>query len=379
MKAFIFPYKAGSESCKALALGLDLKRIAHKNSRFKGAPDKLVINWGASKVPDEVAKCQILNLPQAVKQASDKLLAFKRLNEGKRKTRAVYAAGGNHDLSADHEIFAGIADDFVGKIELPRYGIIDVKEPGPSEDDFARTPEYSTDRMQAQHWLQQGHTVVERHILNGNSGAGIRLVEPGDDEGVRKCPLYVKYVPKKQEYRIHVCGGQAVDIQRKARRKDVEDDAINWKIRNHDNGFIFARNEDGVVPPDVIVQSVKAVNLLGLAFGAVDVIFNEKEQKAYVLEVNTAPGLSGATLEGYLGRFKDYLDGKVALPAQEVPQEFIGAWEVNAPIQGKPWGDPVPFADVKVPKPRPAKIFINPEFQPQFFVDEGVPAAPEGW
>jgi hypothetical protein len=327
MKAFIYPYLSASESCKALAEGLGLKRIAHKASRFKGAKDRLVINWGASKLPEEVTKCTILNLPQAVKQASDKLLAFRRLNDGKRTTRAVYAAKGHHDLRADHEIFEGVADDFVGIINRGRYGEVLIKEPAPQEAGHARTPEFTTERMRAGAWLGMGFTVVERHILNGHSGAGIRLVEPDSEEGLQKCPLYVRYVPKKQEYRVHVCGGQAVDIQRKARRKDVADDDINWKIRNHDNGFIFARNEDGVVPPDVIVQAVKAVNLLGLAFGAVDVIFNDKEQKAYVLEVNTAPGLSGSTLEGYLSRFKDYLNGNVVIPAQNVPKEFVGAEE----------------------------------------------------
>lgn len=362
MKAFIFPYKAGSESCKALAQGLDLKRIAHTNSRFKGNKDKLVINWGASKVPEEVSKCIILNLPQAVKQASDKLLAFRRLNEGKRGTRLIHAGGNNHNLQADHEIFKGVADDFIGVYKSPRYGEIIIKEVAPGDAGYARTPEFSTSSMDAQMWLNQGYTVVERHILNGNSGAGIRLVEPGDDEGLSRAPLYVRYVPKKQEYRVHVCGGQAVDIQRKARRKDVEDDAINWKIRNHDNGFIFARNEGDAVPPDVIVQSVKAVTLLGLAFGAVDVIFNEKEQQAYVLEVNTAPGLSGTTLEGYLSRFRDYLDGKVALPEQNVPKEFIGAPEevgdraaLVAGAMPAGWPD-IPQIVARVPKARPIKV-----------------------
>lgn len=370
MKAFIFPYKPGSESCKALAQGLDLKRIAHTNSRFKGAKDKLVINWGASKVPEEVSKCVILNLPQAVKQASDKLLAFRRLNEGRRATRKVVVAGGTHNLQFDHEVFQGIADDFVGKINHPRFGTLDVKEPAPNEGNFVRTPEFSTELAQAQHWLHQGHTVVERHVLNGNSGAGIRLVEPEDDEGISRAPLYVRYVPKKQEYRVHVCGGEAVDIQRKARRKDVADEDINWKIRNHDNGFIFARNEGDVIPPDVIIQSVNAVRLLGLAFGAVDVIFNEKEQQAYVLEVNTAPGLSGTTLEGYLSRFKDYLDGKVALPAQDIPKEFIGAPEEVGDLQhaeeapkgfwDNGFAPQLPVKKYKIGRAPVAKAFNNP-------------------
>lgn len=340
MKALIYPYKPGSESSAALAAGLGIKRVAHKNSRFKGKKDTLIINWGASKVSEEVSKCSILNLPQAVARASDKLQAFQTLNPPKELYRKVRAAGASHDLKPDHDIFDGVADDFVGQIKTARYGTIDILQPAPTANGTSvRTPEFTTDRYLAMQWVGQGFTVVERHILNGNSGAGIRLVEPvkpGEDmdeelNAIRKAPLYVKYVPKKQEYRIHVCGGEAVDIQRKARRKDVEDDAINWKIRNHDNGFIFARNEDGITPPDVIKQAVDAVKVLGLDFGAVDVIFNDKEQKAYVLEVNTAPGLAGETLQGYLRRFGQYVNGEVALPQQEVAQGFVGDVEVVKP------------------------------------------------
>jgi hypothetical protein len=345
MKAAIYPYKPGSESCKALAEGLDLIRIAHKDSKYKGSKDKLVINWGASKVPEEVSKSLLLNLPQAVQQASNKALAFRRMNEGRRQTRAVYAAGGNHELSIVHDIFKGVADDFVGEFAHPRYGKVIIKEPAPNELEYCRTPEYTTDFNTARHWLAAGFTVVERHVLNGHSGEGIRLVEPEAGEEIQKAPLYVKYIPKKQEYRIHVCGGIAVDIQRKARRKDVADDAINWKIRNHGNGFVFARNEDGQVPIDVLDQSVRAIKSLGLAFGAVDVIFNDKLQQAFVLEVNTAPGLQGETLNGYVGRFKDYLSGAIAIPNQLIPKDFIG--EDADPAD--PFAAPVAFA----PPPQP--------------------------
>ncbi|MNZ03502.1 hypothetical protein D3C78_201770 [compost metagenome] len=335
MKALIYPYKPGSESSAALSEGLGIKRVAHKNSKFKGKKDTLIINWGASKVSEEVSKCTILNLPQAVHRASDKLLAFKTLNPPEKKTRKVYVAGGNHEVQVDHDLFQGVADDFVGDLVHPRYGNVKVLEPAPQQGLAVRTPEFTTDRYLAMQWLDKGFTVVERHVLNGNSGEGIRLVEPtrneedrGEDNKIERCPLYVKYVPKKQEYRIHVCGGVAVDIQRKARRKDVADDAINWKIRNHGNGFIFARNEDGITPPDVLVQAVNAVKALGLDFGAVDVIFNDKEQKAYVLEVNTAPGLAGETLQGYVKRFAQYVNGEVALPVQEVANGFVGDQEI---------------------------------------------------
>src|SRR3546814_3947261 len=110
-------------------------------------------------------------------------------------------------------------------------------------------------------------------------------------------------LPKKQEYRVHVLNGKVVDVQRKARVKDFPDDKVNWKIRNHDNGFIYARDEKlAEVPKKVLSDSIKAVGVCGLDFGAVDVIYNEAKGIGFVLEINTAPGLTGTTLEGYTKR-----------------------------------------------------------------------------
>ncbi len=75
-------------------------------------------------------------------------------------------------------------------------------------------------------------------------------------------------------------------------------------VRNHDNGWVFCRQD--VHPPDeVINQSIEAVRALGLDFGATDVGWNEYYQKACVFEVNTAPGLEGTTLENYTTFFKN--------------------------------------------------------------------------
>ena len=149
-----------------------------------------------------------------------------------------------------------------------------------------------------------GAILVARTVLNGHSGEGIVLC--GDQDLLVDAPLYTVYVPKKQEYRVHVFRGEVIDIQRKARRRDVPDDQINWKVRNHANGFVFARNGDalGDVPDDVLTQAVAAVSSLGLDFGAADVIFNDSSALAYVLEVNTAPGLEGTTLENYVWAFR---------------------------------------------------------------------------
>jgi glutathione synthase/RimK-type ligase-like ATP-grasp enzyme len=131
-------------------------------------------------------------------------------------------------------------------------------------------------------------------VLNGHSGRGIVVAATPD--GLVQAPLYVEYVPKQDEYRIHVFNNEVIATQRKARRHDVENP--NWKIRNHANGFVFAR--DGVVaPPLVLEQSIMAVAALGLDFGGVDVVFNRNRNMAYVLEVNSACGLEGQTVNDY--------------------------------------------------------------------------------
>jgi D-alanine-D-alanine ligase-like ATP-grasp enzyme len=72
-------------------------------------------------------------------------------------------------------------------------------------------------------------------------------------------------------------------------------------VRSYENGWIFAR-EDVVRNPAAEAAAIAAVASLGLDFGAVDVIL--REGKAYVLEVNTAPGIEGATLSAYLEAFR---------------------------------------------------------------------------
>jgi glutathione synthase/RimK-type ligase-like ATP-grasp enzyme len=240
---FIYPYKFGSRSARALG-----KRIRHRHSRFRPLPDKTIVNWGASEMPEPLMVCRVLNTPDRVKAATNKLEAFRLLKEG------------------------GVS-----------------------------VPPFTTDQEVANEWRRDS-CVVCRTLLRGSSGRGIVLAD--EDNVAVDAPLYVKYIPKRHEYRVHVIGGEAVFTQRKARRMEVEDEDVNWKIRNHDNGFIYA-HQDVQCPDDVLEESVKAVAVLGLDFGAVDVIWNGHYDKAFILEVNTAPGLEGATLEVYqreLGR-----------------------------------------------------------------------------
>lgn len=259
----IYPYKNGSQGAKDLAQALGIKQIKLEGSKFRGSKDKLVINWGSSTMSDEAMKCEVLNKPEAVAVASNKLSFFKKIQE--------------------HNSLVAAAN----KVSIPKV-IYDLRN--------------------AREHFYAGYTLVCRTILNGHSGAGIVLCDPKEHtiDQIPDCQLYVVYMPKKSEYRVHVLNGEVVDIQKKVRRAETPDDQVNWKIRNHDNGFNYARDEVAEnVPKHVLDNSVKAVTACGLDFGAVDVIYNEGKKAAYVLEINTAPGLTGATLEGYRKRFEE--------------------------------------------------------------------------
>lgn len=250
-----YAYNQGSKSAKALAQAMDKKRISHKNSKFVGHEDKVVINWGASKLPDEVKKCKVVNQPEAIAIASNKLKFFQAMT---------------------------------------------LK---------ARTPAFTTDADTVREWLAKGDVVVGREKLQGHSGEGIVIFE-GEEDFIDypfkgKIKVYTKYVSKKQEYRVHVVNGNVVDVRRKALRKDFPKDQANWRIRNHAGGFIFAK-EGFETPEDVRNQAIAAVQACGLHFGAVDVVFNDYRQKAYVLEVNTAPGLEGSTIDNYKEAFEQF-------------------------------------------------------------------------
>lgn len=242
----IYPYMNGSKSARALADGLGIKILKREGVRRKV---DVLINWGSSRIDRDIVYDRILNSPEAVVDASNKLRTFQNFNA-----------------------------------------------------DGVPTVEWTTEKHIAELWTVEGHDVVVRHKLNGHSGEGLEIINSADGI-VPVAPLYTKYTKKVQEYRIHVFQGEIIFRQRKARKKDVPDDQVNWQVRNLKGGFIFAhQNLD--VPPAVEQAAIAAVASLGLDFGAADVGCN-KEGQAVVYEVNTACGLEGENLAAYVKAFQN--------------------------------------------------------------------------
>lgn len=244
----LYPYNPNSESSKALAKALGIKRIKHEGSKFQ-PKGQTILNWGSTSIPAAYQiKCNIIN--------KDVSLAVNKLK-------------------------------FFQAVQGEEWCI-----------------PFTTDKKTAEEWVATGVSVVCRTKLTGHSGEGIVIADRNSP--VVDAPLYTVYIKKEHEYRIHIHAGQIFFEQRKARNKDIPDEQVNWAVRNHANGFIYA-NQDLDIPECVREAAKACMKVVGMDFGAVDVLYNAKKNKAYVLEINSSPGLSGTTLEKYTEQFRKYL------------------------------------------------------------------------
>lgn len=184
--------------------------------------------------------------------------------------------------------------------------------------------------------VEKGQSFVARTHDRGSSGSGIVMVTPDNiRDGIPRAAAYTQAIDKRREYRVHIGfssdgAAKIIDVTRKIRRPDV-DDTNRPFIWNHDNDFIFVRNgvNAQTVPPRVITKARAAVRALGLQFGAVDVIVPRggkiTDAPAYVLEVNTSPGMEGTTLDRYAEFFNHLLSGGKFTPWQgDSGEELLG-------------------------------------------------------
>jgi hypothetical protein len=157
--------------------------------------------------------------------------------------------------------------------------------------------EFTAHKDVAQEWA----IVYARTKLCGSGGDGIGIFVYGDV--LPNASLYTKGIRTLREYRVHVMCGEVIDYTKKLRRKDQEYQIPELLVRNHKSGWVFAR-QDITRLERVEKVAISAVGALNLDFGAVDIVIDE-EGVARVLEVNTAMGLVGTTLENYANKIKE--------------------------------------------------------------------------
>lgn len=245
----VLPYRQGSRAASSLAEALGGRVLKLEGSRFIPRRDDVIINYGNTD-PRKFQSCTLNAVD--LRHATNKLNFFRTMSN--------------------------------------------------REETSILIPDFWTDRADIP---DEAFPIVCRTVLAGHSGDGIVIAATRND--LVPAPLYVKYIKKQEEYRVHVGmrGGitSIIAVQRKARRADTPDEAVNWQVRNHNNGFVFVRG--GVNPPNSVISSAQlALAAANLDFGAVDVIWNARQERAYVLEINTAPGLEGQTITDYAAFFR---------------------------------------------------------------------------
>ena len=255
MRPAVFPHNLGSHGARLLAEALNTVRI-RRQGRFVANEHSCIVNWGNSDVPRFPTRrvgevYTILNHPRAVAVASDKLRTFEAFRR-----------------------------------------------------DGVPHPQWTTNRREAEAFFTgERSKVVCRTLLRASEGRGITIATSARE--LIPAPLYVKYFPKQDEYRVHVFRGEVIDVaQKRLRNGERENPNRNQYIRSHSNGWIFA-HENVHLPGQARDVALQAVRSCGLDFGAVDLAVNRNGQVS-VFEVNTAPGIEGQTVAHYaqvIGRF----------------------------------------------------------------------------
>lgn len=115
---------------------------------------------------------------------------------------------------------------------------------------------------------------------------------------------FVEFVEARAEYRVHCIDNQVVKIFRKVERHSVTNDFI--RCARFGWGFYKIDSEQDWLEP-MKNKALKSLEVLGLYFGAVDVI-HSIDRKFVVLEVNSAPALNTETLILYADKLRRWLE-----------------------------------------------------------------------
>jgi glutathione synthase/RimK-type ligase-like ATP-grasp enzyme len=216
----------------------------------------VLVNFGATEIPAWVRPDMVfLNNPDAIRDSSNKYHTFVKLKEA----------------------------------EVP-------------------TVKWTCDKGEASKWLDKGHKVLARLVLNSSGGRGIHVANTPVE--LRDAPLFTRYFPKTHEFRVHVVGNKAVDLVEKKIRQDLKEDKDNRVIRNHRNGWVFAHDSisltDRADLDKIRELGVQAIRAVGLDFGAVDILAcldgtggapDRRLTKSVVCEVNAAPGIENTVTQ----------------------------------------------------------------------------------
>ena len=163
--------------------------------------------------------------------------------------------------------------------------------------------------------------VMKRHYGSRNEGNTLIRTSEQLSEWLSNNTLnrfiIEKYHPYQREYRLHVTSEGCFYACRKVLKLDTPDD--NKWFRNDSNSNWVKEDHELFNKPsnwdDIVSESVKALNAVGLDVGAIDVrVSNEKKEEPprfIILETNSAPSFGDVTLEKYVEIIPKIVENKL--------------------------------------------------------------------
>lgn len=127
---------------------------------------------------------------------------------------------------------------------------------------------------------------------DGLSGGRGIMVYTNGTEIVQEHDFYVPVIPCRREFRIHVFNKEIVAIQKKRIANAIS------IIHNHDNGVLFQNiplddfNIGARKTSEIKEMALAATQAVGLDFAAIDVLQEQGTNELFILEANSAPGIS---------------------------------------------------------------------------------------
>lgn len=133
--------------------------------------------------------------------------------------------------------------------------------------------------------------------------------------------IFEKFYNYSREYRLHVSKDGCFYTCRKVLKNDTPSEQ-RWFRNDSNSNWIVETNELFDKPvnwDEVIAESVKALNAVGLDFGAVDLRIQSRMDKDgkersnpdfIVIEINSAPSFGEVTLQKYIEEIPKMLDKK---------------------------------------------------------------------
>jgi len=168
-------------------------------------------------------------------------------------------------------------------------------------------PEWTEDNEVANTWLAEGHTVIARKRIKGQTGAGIMVLKPGstalDSEEFK---VFTKYIKKKREFRVNLFKHKVVNIREKVK---VGPSGMDSHVRSSSNGYTTTHCRPMSEPlRDRLIALAEAASPVSESdFIGVDVCYNEYKDLLFLLEVNSGPSIEGSSVKDFVKAMQDHV------------------------------------------------------------------------